>query len=191
LGILAFVAVLGNGCAEAVPIGLALGAPAANAMLGEAMNAPFRPYNDPPEPEQHATKRRIHAWVGFAIGAVAGEFVAYGIDHQPQDGATALGAIAGGLGGYLFALGWDHINDPWPPPKPGFTPPAMGPAAPVIDLQSQARAQPNSASAWEDLGDAQVRGGQMGAALASYRRALLLDPANPKLKYKVQALTPR
>ncbi|HXC64740.1 MAG TPA: hypothetical protein VNZ67_10300, partial [bacterium] len=190
-GFLALAAALDSGCVEVVPIGLALGAPAANAAIGAAMNAPFSPYKDPPEPEQHATKRRIHAWVGFAIGAVAGEFVAYGIDHQPQDGGTALGAVAGGLCGYLFALEWDHVNDPWPPPNFQATPPALAPAAPVLDLQSQVRAQPNSAPAWEDLGDAQVRSGQMGAALASYKQAPLLDPANPKLKYKVQALTPR
>lgn len=139
------------------------------------------------------------AGIGAAIGVVGG--VTYVLINNNQDspevpeplvaGLVAMfGAVYGGGIGAVIGLFYGMATQDSP-----LTGPALAPVPPIEspqdnerDLARQARVAPDDVQVWEDLGDAEVRVGDLPDALKSYQWALHLSPKDVNLKFKIEAL---
>ena len=94
---------------------------------------------------------------------------------------TLLALAVGFFGGVVFAVFKSDSGAPVP-----SAPAQMGtPASPGTDriaaLERQAQANPGSANAWTELGNAYFDSDQFEDSIRAYKKSLELDPGNPNV----------
>ncbi|HTB22052.1 MAG TPA: hypothetical protein VK914_05055 [bacterium] len=115
-------------------------------------------------------------------------------DEAPEPLIAGLVAMAGafyGSGiGAVIGLFYGLATSDGPLASSNLSPirPMESPQDNERDLAREALSAPDDVQVWEDLGDAEVRVGDLGDALKSYQWALHLSPKDVNLKFKIAAL---
>ena len=96
---------------------------------------------------------------------------------------TLLALAVGFFGGVVFAVFKSDSKGPVAsvPQQMGAPAPAPASSDRIAALEREAQANPGSANAWTELGNAYFDSNQYEASISAYRKSLEIDPGNPNV----------